>query len=53
LFITGCFNPTGTCPAAAYTVGGIAQESGIVGATPDASAGAGNVAYFDKLMTAK
>lgn len=50
VMITTCFDPTGTCPATAnITVGSLAQEAGIVGPTPDATAGAGNVAFYNTL----
>ena len=49
LMVTACFNPIGTCPAAASTVGAVAQEAGTVGPTPDATGGAGNVAYYNTL----
>ncbi len=51
LMVTACFNPTGTCPAVASNVGAVAQEAGIVGPTPDAWAGAGNVAFFNQLVS--
>ena len=51
LMVTACFNPTGTCPGAVYTVGTVAQEAGVVGPTPDAWAGAGNVAFFNQLVS--
>jgi prepilin-type N-terminal cleavage/methylation domain-containing protein len=51
LWVTACFNPTGTCPAIASNVGAVAQEAGIVGPTPDAWVGAGNVAFFNQLIS--
>ena len=49
LWLSACFNPRGTCPAATYTVGGIAQEAGTVGACPDAHYGTGNEAFYNTL----
>ena len=49
LMVTACFNPIGTCPAAASTVGAVAQEAGTVGPVPDVLVGAGNVAYYNTL----
>ena len=51
LMVTACFNPRGTCIAAANTVGEEAQEAGIVGPTPDARSAAGNVAFFNQLVS--
>ena len=50
LMVTACFDPTGTCAAVAdVTVNSAVQESGTVGPTPDATGGAGNVAYYNTL----
>jgi prepilin-type N-terminal cleavage/methylation domain-containing protein len=52
LGLTVCFNPTGTCPAAGFTVNGLAQEAGIVGPMPDAwFGGTGNVAFYNTIIS--
>lgn len=51
LMLTVCFNPLGTCTAVSnITVNSAAQEAGTVGPTPDATAGAGNVAFYNTLI---
>jgi prepilin-type N-terminal cleavage/methylation domain-containing protein len=53
--LTACFNPRGRCALPTVipniTVGSVAQDAGIVGPTPDITAGAGNVAFFNRLVS--
>jgi prepilin-type N-terminal cleavage/methylation domain-containing protein len=51
LMLSVCFNPLGTCTAIPnITVKSADQESGTVGPTPDATAGTGNVAFYNSLI---